>query len=56
MGVFIVGFADNVILTVSSETIEEMEMLVSESVNPAEGWIGKCGKAADSPSQDRGTN
>lgn len=38
-GVEIVGFADDVVLTVTGETLEEVEMLTAEALDTVEAWM-----------------
>lgn len=38
-GVEIVGFADDVVLTVTGETLEEVKMLTTEAIDTVEAWM-----------------
>lgn len=38
-GVEIIGFADDIILTVTGETLEEVQMLATESIDKVENWM-----------------
>ena len=38
-GVGIVGFADDIVLTISGETKEEVEMLTAEAIDTVETWM-----------------
>lgn len=38
-GVVIVGFADDIVLSISGETLEEVEMLATEAVGKIENWM-----------------
>lgn len=38
-GVVIVGFADDIVLSIKGETLEEVEMLATESIGMVENWM-----------------
>src|SRR5450830_1037148 len=38
-GVVIVGFADDIVLSVTGETLEEVEMLATEAIGTIENWM-----------------
>lgn len=40
-GVEIVGFADDIVLTVTGETVEEVEMLSTEAIGIVEDWMNR---------------
>jgi hypothetical protein len=41
-GVVIVGFADDIVLSITGETLEEVEVLATEAIRSIENWMGRA--------------